>query len=208
MFVLRPLHNVIWNLFLAVVPVLLSLIVFKGVRHQRRTGRVMWVIWVPLLMVWFVFLPNTCYLITEWRHYLSDLLRIPNLANAPKHNPIFLFDFLGMTAFYVFYTGCGLICFYLAIYPLDMLFNPSWVMRPLFFFLCSLGVYLGLVDRFNSWQVIRHPHAILHAIHQALENPLLLILMAGFSVLLWLLYGVFGLTMDGLRLRYRKFRPA
>jgi uncharacterized membrane protein len=204
---LRPLHNVAWNLFLAVIPVLLSLLVFKGVRDQRRNGRVKWVMWIPTLIVWFAFLPNTCYLITEWRHYLDDLGRSPGLMDQARHNELILLEFLGMTGFYIGYSGFGLLCFFLAIYPLDILFNPSWVIRPLFFFLCSLGVYLGLVDRFNSWQLVRHPHEILHAAHQAVESPLVFVLMGFFALVLWLFYGIFGLTMDGVRMQYRKFRP-
>ena len=168
----RPLHSVVWNLFLAVIPVILSLIIFAGVRRQRRSGHVQWLLWGPMLIVWLAFLPNTCYLITEWRHYLDDLLRSPNTYFQSRHSHSEMLQLMLGSAFYICYSGSGLICFYLSIYPLDMLFNPPWYVRPFFFFLISLGVYLGLVDRFNSWQVF-HLRAIVHAAHQAVERPVL-----------------------------------
>jgi uncharacterized membrane protein len=205
---MRPPSNVAWNLFLAVIPVILALVVFTGVQRERRIGKVHWAVWIPVLFVWFAFLPNTCYLITEWRHYLNDLMRSPEFYQASKHNPTFLFEFLATSAFYICYSGSGLICFYLSIYPLDVLFKPPWYVRPFFFFFCALGVYLGLVDRLNSWQIVNNPHGIFHAAHQAVERPILVALMCGLSLVLWVFYGIFGLTMEGARARYRQLRSA
>jgi uncharacterized membrane protein len=204
---LRPLHSIVWNLFLAIIPVVLALVVYFGVSRDQKNGRIRWIVWTPFLAAWLAFLPNACYLVTEWRHYIDELVRHPELFFMAKHHANYLTAFILLTAFYIMYTGSGLVCFYLSIYPLDVLFRPLWFIRPIFFFLCSLGVYLGLVDRFNSWQIVSHPHLIIHAAHSAIEKPLLLILLIGFSLILWLFYGVFGLTMDGARLKYRLVRP-
>lgn len=165
-------------------------------------------IWTPLLIAWLLFLPNTCYLVTEWRHFIEILMKSPQLYYAARSNTDVFIGLIASSAFYVFYSSTGLVCFFLAIYPLDVLFKPVWVVRPMFFFLCSLGVYLGLIDRYNSWQILRHPHEIIHSAHLAVERPFLFVVMCGFAVILWLFYGVFGLTMEGARARYRKFRPA
>ena len=135
-------------------------------------------------------------------------MKSPELYQDARDNKGVFMGVLASSVFYVLYTGSGLVFFYLSIYPLDILFKPPWIVRPMFFFLCSLGVYLGLVDRYNSWQVVHHLPEILHAIHQAIVRPVLFLLMCGFSAVLWLFYGIFGLTMDGARIRYRKLRPA
>jgi uncharacterized membrane protein len=146
--------------------------------------------------------------VTEWRHFIETIMRSPQLYWEAKHNGDVFISLIGASAFYFFYSGSGLICFFLSIYPLDVLFKPPWILRPLFFFLCSLGVYLGLIDRFNSWQVLSHPHEILHAAHVAILRPHLLLLICGFSIILWLFYGIFGLTMDGAKARFRRLKSA
>jgi uncharacterized membrane protein len=199
---------VLWNLFLAVIPVVLSMMIFKGIRRDRREGRVRWIVWLPALAVWFLFLPNTCYLVTEWRHFMEPLLKTPGLYYDARSNEDLFSNLILSSIFYAVYSGCGLLCFFLAIYPLDILFKPPWVIRPVFFFLCSLGVYLGLIDRYNSWQILRHMPEIVGSAHTAMGRPFLFTLMCGFAIALWLMYCVFGLTMEGARARYRRLRPA
>ena len=115
-------------------------------------------------------------------------------------------SFLALLGFYVAYTGSGLVLFFLAIWPLDRLTRPAWPLRALFFGLCALGVYLGLVLRFNSWQVVSHPQYILGAVLETLTHPQLVVLIMLFALVLWGFYFVFSLTMDGAQLRYRALR--
>ena len=87
-----PLGALIWlstDLALAFVPVALAFGIAHGLRRDilrrdilrrdilRRdiltARRIRWELWLPLLLVWLLFLPNTCYLLTEWRHYLCDI---------------------------------------------------------------------------------------------------------------------------------------
>ena len=80
---MRPIPNVIWNLFLAVLPVVLAFVIARGARRDRQaTGHVRWGLWAPLAFVWLLFLPNSCYLLTEWRHYLDTLTQSPLFAQA------------------------------------------------------------------------------------------------------------------------------
>ena len=70
---MRPAPNVAWNLFLAVIPVALAFAIARGARRDmREAGRIRWGLWLPLGVVWLAFLPNSCYLLTEWRQLLRD----------------------------------------------------------------------------------------------------------------------------------------
>ena len=40
------------------------------------------------------------------------------------------------------------------------------------FLLCSLGIYLGRVHRFNSWDAVTHPGALLDTLATRLADPL------------------------------------
>ena len=213
---MRPALNVLWNLFLALVPVLLASAIARGARGDlRHLGRVRWWLWVPLALVWLVFLPNSCYLLTEWRHYLETVTQSPIYQEAHLSGEGRL-DFLVVTVFYLFYSGAGLLAFFLAVWPLDRLTRRrlGWggaLLRPLIFPLCALGVYLGLMSgRFNSWDLL-HParlHQLWGMLGQILQRPFLLGMIALFGAALWLFYVLFDIWMDGLAWRLAHRRAA
>ena len=202
---MRPEQAVIWNLFLAVIPVCLAFVIARGARREMRaTGQIRWGIWLPLLLVWLIFLPNSCYLLTEWRHYLETLTQ-STLWMEAHHRGDQRLDFFLITAFYLFYSGAGLLAFFLAIWPLDRLTRRRLgllgaVGRVLIFPLSALGVYLGLMQgRFNSWD-LTNAHRLkelLEATTQALHRPFLLGLILLFGAALWLFYALFDIWMDG-----------
>lgn len=204
----RPWTNVLWNIFLAVVPVVLSFVISRGIRRQWRAhGKVTWGVWVPLLLVWLACLPNTCYLLTEWRHYLETVTQTQVYFQA-QHNHDATFDLFLETGFYVFYTGTGLLSLLLAVWPLDHLARRRlgrwiWPAQAVVFAVCALGVFLGLVCRFNSWDLLssERVHAILATIAQVFARPVLLGFVGGFGLILWLLYALFDIWMDGAALR-------
>src|ERR1051325_7098363 len=68
----RMLHPVYWNLFLAIIPVPLGYLTAWALskRGEKRNLPV-WLAF-PIALAWLVFLPNICYLLTEWRHLLFD----------------------------------------------------------------------------------------------------------------------------------------
>lgn len=211
----RPIPFVVWNLFLALIPVALSFFITRGIRGQwRARGRVTWLVWIPLLIVWLAFLSNTCYLLTEWRHYLESITATQLFFQA-MNNREAMFNLFLETGFYLFYSGCGLLTFFLAVWPLDRLARRRmgrwiWPVQASIFSLCSLGVYLGLVHRFNSWDLLSLPRLldVLHTLSDAMLSPVLRVLIVGFGVILWLLYFLFDIWMDGAawRLHMRRER--
>jgi uncharacterized membrane protein len=201
-----PTH-IVWNIFLAVVPVALALLFALGARRQRdTTGRINWIAWSPVLLLWLAFLPNTAYLLTEWRHYLEILTTTPQVFLLARHSPRYMFDFLWLSTFYVVYTGIGVASFYLALWPVDRIVRPHWIVRGLFFIVCSLGVYVGLIPRYNSWNLAHEPYTVWHTAVAAMLDLPLCLLVIGFGLFLWGLYFVFGLAVDGLKVRIEQRR--
>ena len=208
---LRPAASVIWNLFLAVIPVALALAVASGVRQDvRRSNRVRWWLWAPVLLVWLVFLPNTCYLLTEWRHYIGTLLA-SRVAYFASDKRVSLMELLILTGFYIVYSGAGLLAFFLSIWPLERLararLGPVLALAKVVgFLLCSLGVYLGLIYRFNTWDLFKRGGLahILDVVVSSFQSPFTATLIVGFAATLWVLYLGFDVWMDGFAWRMRR----
>lgn len=207
---IRPAPNVAWNLLLAVIPVALAFAIARGARRDMRAhDRIRWGLWLPLGLVWLAFLPNSCYLLTEWRHFLDTLTQSPLFAQSHQSREGQA-DFFVVVIFYLLYSGAGLLAFFLAVWPLDRLTRRrsglvGAALRPLIFPLCALGVYLGLTPahRFNTWDVL-HPHRLTDLVvtaGAALSSPFLLGLVLSFGAILWLFYAAFDVWMDGFAWR-------
>ena len=173
----------------------------QGTLKQKRVPG--W-LWIPPACIWLAFLPNTCYLVTEWRHFLFDN-HYTMLRDAAETNRVLMLSVAKQGLFFLFYSGIGVLCYALSIRPLDRLLQKagfrSWPWAVPFFFLTSLGVYLGLIVRLNSWDIATRPLYVLQVAVQAVLNPLLLKTIIGFAFLLWLLYLLVDIWIDGLLLR-------
>jgi uncharacterized membrane protein len=199
---LQPIDHIVWNIFLALIPVALAwAIAFAIDQKQKRLEKVVLLHWLPVLLFWFAFLPNSCYLLTEWRHFFVALIAHPSFFLDARHNYAQMYLFLSFTGFYVVYSGIGLLSFFLAIYPIDRLFKIPIAVKAVFFYLCAFGVYLGLIPRYNSWNFMNGLTGIFKTSTVALVNLPLLVLVIGFAALLWALYEGFYLMMEGAQHR-------
>lgn len=204
---LRPVANVIWNLFLAFIPVVMAHFLALAWRRPQWSVALRRTVFTIFFPVWAIFLPNTCYLFTEWRHYL-DALTDTNVYDRALHSHFAMAHLLGLTLFYACYTGAGLLSFFLAIWPLERILRvrypaPAWLAKAAGFPICSLGVYLGLVHRFNSWDLVHHHllRTILDTSLQAVHNRFTCALIVAFAIFLAFLYWCFDVWMDGFRAR-------
>jgi uncharacterized membrane protein len=62
----------------------------------------------------------------------------------------------------------------------------------------SLGVYLGLLPRLNSWDIFGDPGAIWPRIVNVFTTPALLGAVIVFGAILWATYEAVDLWIDGL----------
>jgi uncharacterized membrane protein len=139
-----------WNMFLAVVPLVLAYALAWAARRD-------WALFaVPFLaFAWIVFLPNAPYLISDLVHLQDGASRANVLT-------------LGLVAV----TGLliGVKCVQIVQRVIEERFGSRWGWRAVqaIVVLTTFGVYAGRVLRWNSWNVLSRPHALLAT---ALRGP-------------------------------------
>jgi uncharacterized membrane protein len=146
-----------WNLYLAFVPLALSLLLFRSRQSFSGAAKLSrsWFWWLQFL-AFLAFLPNAPYLLTDVIH-LFELSQIPNsigiilLLVVPVY---LLFMLAGFEAYVLSLINLG--------YYLNLMGWGRWILRAelLVHFFCAVGIYLGRFLRFNSWDFIKKPHTV------------------------------------------------
>jgi uncharacterized membrane protein len=143
----------IWNLFLAWVPLAFSLLAFR---------LPLWFAALPGLF-WLLFLPNAPYIVT-------DLIHVGRLdSNTPAVLDFFL---IALTAL----TGLSLGMVSLLIMEIKAeefisLAKGKWFSR-IIIVLAAVGVYLGRIERWNSWDILSQPADLISSFLARLTDPL------------------------------------
>jgi uncharacterized membrane protein len=190
----RPNFHMGLDLLLAIIPFLISLFIF------RKEGRLPSVVWWPLLALMLLFLPNAPYILTDVIHFVAKVRVSPPL-------PIWAMSLLLIE--YFLYFLIGMKCFVVPMMLWERLLRKqqrAHLIIPLEWLVISLsafGMYLGRVDRLNSWDVVTDPqHLLSQALRDALEaKPKELTLLFFFSVLVvfYLIKGINWLIVRLLR---------
>ena len=137
----------VWNLFLAWVPLLLALHIEE--RH-RRAGKRGWKFWTTALG-WLLFFPNAPYIFTDITHvkratmgrWWTDLTII------------------------LLFAVIGLVLAFISLHRMQALVSrrrgrlAGWVFVFAIALLSGFGVYLGRFERWNSWDVLVNPLGLL-----------------------------------------------
>jgi uncharacterized membrane protein len=145
-----------WNLVLAWVPFLVSLVLYDV--HRRGSGRVAL---IALGSIWLVFLPNAPYIITDFIH-VGESLAVPVWYDAAT---IASFAGLGLA------LGFGSLFLVQHVVRSTLGTAAAWTGVVATLGLCSAGIYLGRVVRLNSWDVLVNPEAVGRAISTGLLDP-------------------------------------
>ena len=203
---------ILWNLSLSAVPVGLVYLWTFCIRHNslKRKG-IHWIAFSPLILMWVAFLPNTCYLLTEWRHFLFDDYFVGARAGGDEDHTVML-RVARQSLFFLCYSGFGVLCLVYAIRPAEQFLTKlrihKGVWMPPLFLLTSIGVYLGLIVRLNSWDILSRPGAVWAVAVHAVTSTVLIKTIVAFSILLWLGYEIGNIWADGVMLRIKKNEPA
>ncbi|BAZ05595.1 DUF1361 domain-containing protein [Calothrix sp. NIES-3974] len=180
-----------WNLFLAFIPLVLSIWLFRRSSRGRS-----WVWWLGFL-VFFAFLPNAPYLLTDVIHLINDIRTIQSIWMITL--VLFPVYFIVITAGFEAYV-ISLINFG---HYLHRMGKSSWIlgMELITHALCAIGIYWGRFLRFNSWDFVTQPDAILtRGIEEIFGKQPLVIILITFVILTtlyWLMKRVsLGLTIQ------------
>ncbi|HEX8182958.1 MAG TPA: DUF1361 domain-containing protein [Candidatus Saccharimonadales bacterium] len=147
----------VWNLFLAWLPLLLMVWLVRILRDKR------WSSWqgIAVSVAWLGFLPNSFYMITDYIH-LQDTPRVD-----------VLFDAVMLTSF----VCTGLVLGYMSLYMFHVELRRRVPARSaarliaFIIFLCSFAIYLGRDLRWNTWDLFVNPAGILFDVSDRLINP-------------------------------------
>jgi uncharacterized membrane protein len=133
----------VWNTFLAWIPVGLALLLFSSPGRRRTYS------WWAGAVLFVLFLPNAPYVLTDLVH-LRDDMRLVSTTAAP------------LTVYAVFITS-GFVAYYLSLKLLGRYLAENGLARwrPGIVVgvhaLCAIGVFLGRHARLNSWEPIVEP---------------------------------------------------
>lgn len=146
----------IWNLFLAFIPLGIGLFLRYGTSGGKNRF-----LHILLFMGWLLFLPNAFYLMTDLFH-LKPRTGIP-----------LWYDLLLIFSF----AWNGLIVGYLSIIDihefLERTWNASiaWGSSICILILCAFGIYLGRYLRWNSWDILTDPISLISDIGHRVVFP-------------------------------------
>ena len=133
----------LWNIFLALLPFLVSLILL----WQSSRGKLSKALFVLASLVWLLLLPNAPYIVT-------DLIHIGRGHGAP-----ILYD-----TFLLFSSAwLGLVLFMHSLSHIEKIILDKYgklivtIKIPSIILLVSIGIYIGRYLRFNSWDIFADP---------------------------------------------------
>lgn len=156
----RDLHNafLVWNLFLAWLPLVFALLACE----QARTGRGRGWRFAGLSGAWLLFFPNAPYIFTDVIHLIYGSYR----------------HFWVNLSLILICALTGLVLGFVSLYLMQSLVRrrygqiASWLFVAGVAGLSGFGIYLGRFLRFNSWDVITKPLKLYHGISSWAANPM------------------------------------
>jgi uncharacterized membrane protein len=146
-----PLIGVFWNLLLLAVPYFLCFLL-DGLRRKNHLVKFYQKIFAILIfIVWLLFIPNSAYIVTDARHIMG-------ICNQPTFYRVCISS-AWMIMFFFIYATIGWISFVLLLNQMKIFIAKIFSEKTARLFiviiipLLSLGVLLGLINRWNSWEI-------------------------------------------------------
>jgi uncharacterized membrane protein len=163
------LFFLIWNLFLAIIPYMISLVI----NHYTIDNKFMK---IGILLSWLIFLPNSFYVITDFIHL--------------SKSTIVWLDLLLMSAFAITSFSFGI----LSIKEIGTYLKKDGKQKLITFLiptvclLCGFGIYLGRILRFNSWNIISDPINLFTGIFSTLLTIEAILFSFHFGIFIYIFY--------------------
>lgn len=170
-----------WNLFLAWIP----LMIVKVWARYSVTTNPLKSYSILFFFAWLLFFPNAPYIITDLIHLNKRLV-------TSWIDPLILFT----------YAFTGLI---LGLYSLRVVHQQlasyfthflTWFCLTLAMFISGYGIYLGRVQRWNSWDIITKPMSLIRDAISQSTNPMAIQMTFAYSSMLILVYLVIHSSLN------------
>ena len=146
-----------WNIFLAVLPFIISLILLKFANNKKLTK--------PLLIIggifWLLLLPNAPYIVT-------DLIHLNRSRGAPLIYDVFLVFSCAWTGLLL---GLYSISHIEKIIRLKYKAHTTAFIIAFIILLTSFGMYLGRFLRFNSWDIFSSSPLLFNKVTEIFAKP-------------------------------------
>ena len=151
-------HFLIWNLFLAWIPFLISYFTYTITLNRRQIF-----IFIPVAaFFWLIFFPNAPYILTDFQH----------LAGGWQDLPVW-YDVMMLTWFA--FTGLllGVVSLFLMHEVVRREFGGwvGWLFVGGVAALSSTGIYVGRFLRWNSWDIFSDPKGMALFTLERLQDP-------------------------------------
>ncbi|MFT3772317.1 MAG: DUF1361 domain-containing protein [Minicystis sp.] len=172
-----------YNLALAWIPLGLSALTRRLWRARSRLA-------VPTGIAWWLFFPNAFYLVTDLVHFHARP-KVP-----------FWYDIALLVAF----AWCGTLLALVSLASLHALVRArcgalaGWAFASFTCLSAGFGIWLGRVQRWNSWDAALHPRAVAEDALSALAHPLQSAHAWGVTLAFGGLLGVVYVTVTSLQL--------
>ena len=144
----------VWNLFLAFVPWLLSSFLYF---HKIKNN----LLCALIIFVWMLFFPNAPYVLTDLLHLRKDL-----------SVPVW-YDFIMLLS----YAFTGLLYAFVSLNFIEIRLNEKYkpavikILVYLMIYVSSFGVYIGRFLRWNSWDVFANPVSLFSDVYERITSP-------------------------------------
>jgi uncharacterized membrane protein len=144
----------LWNLFLAAIPLGLSL----GLGRVNRL-----VLAMPLLAVWLLFFPNAPYVLTDLIH-----LNARRSGQVPQWLDLLMLLSFALVSLWFGFQSLRIVQHWLARRYSRV---AGWSAALGTLALSGFGVYLGRFPRWNSWDIVHRPQLLLQDIAGRVLDP-------------------------------------
>jgi uncharacterized membrane protein len=181
--------GLIWNLFLAWIPYLLSLAVRRiSYRDGGCTG--ITPLAVLLGLAWLFFYPNAPYILTDIIHVIrgfpAEEIRPPLITE----NALLWYDIVLTSAFAFVGHIVGLISLLVMHRLIQESFDRfwGWAFALVAIGMGGYGIYIGRFERLNSWDIVRAPRLILRTTLLNLFNLKAVLFSLLFALFIFMTY--------------------
>ncbi len=146
-----------WNLFLAFIPWVFTLILTMSPDLRKKRFVVF-----GMLGFWLLFFPNASYILT-------DLFHLSHHSSMP-----IWFDLVLILSF----AWTGLLYGFLSLWNLEELMKQFMsskavpMISVLLLFVSSFGIYIGRYLRWNSWDILHQPGKLMADVGDRIVNPM------------------------------------